>query len=140
MPRPLSNDLRERIVRAVEGGMSRNAAANKFDVSISTAVNLIRLWKETGSWLPKRVGGHRKHLLSVHKDRIERMLEEKPDMTVAEMQSRLAGMKIKASPSAITRFLIHLGHSYKKNGARQRARQARRKGGSRGLERRSGVA
>ena len=33
MAKPLSNDIRERIVRAVEGGMSRNAAAQKYDVS-----------------------------------------------------------------------------------------------------------
>lgn len=124
MPRPLSNDLRERIVRVVDSGMSRNATARKYDVSISAVVKLIQRWKATGSYLPERVGGQRKHLLAAHTDKVNRLLTEKPDITVAEMQARLAAIKIKVSQSAITRFLIHLGHSYKKNRSRQRTKSA----------------
>ena len=124
MPRPLSNDLRERIVRVVDGGMSRNAAARKYDVSISAVVKLIQRWNTTGSYLPERVGGWRKHLLAEHTDQVNRLLADKPDITVAEMQARLAAIKIKVSQSAITRFLIHLGHSYKKNRSRQRTKSA----------------
>jgi transposase len=58
MPRPLSNDLREQIVRVVDGGMSCNATAKKYDVSINAVVKLIQQWKATGSYLPKPVGGH----------------------------------------------------------------------------------
>jgi len=36
MTAPLSNDLRERVVRAIEGGLSRRAAAAKFDVSTAS--------------------------------------------------------------------------------------------------------
>jgi transposase len=112
MPRPLSNDLRERIVRAVDGGPSRNATARKLDFSVSAMVKLSQQWKTTGSYLPKRVGGQRKHLLAGHGDKVNRLLSEKPDITVTEMQARLLAVRIKASQSAITRFLIHLGHSY----------------------------
>jgi transposase len=38
MTAPLSNDLGKRVVRAIEGGLSRRAAAAKFDVSIASAV------------------------------------------------------------------------------------------------------
>ncbi|TAL31391.1 MAG: transposase [Alphaproteobacteria bacterium] len=137
MPRPLSNDLRERIVRAVEGGMSRNAAAEKFEVSISSAVKIMQLWKRTGSWLPHKVGGHQRHILLPHEEEVNRILKEKPDITVAEMRVRLAKLKIKASESAITRFLIHIGQSYKKNGSRQRAGQARRSGRAQGAQKSS---
>ncbi len=41
MPAPLSQDLRERIVRAVEGGSSIRQAASRFDVSPSAAVKLM---------------------------------------------------------------------------------------------------
>jgi putative transposase len=122
MPRPLSNDLRERIVRVVDGGMSRNAAAQKYDVSISAVVKLIQRWRTTGSYLPGQMGGWRKHRLAEHSDKVNKLLTDKPDITVAEMQKRLATMRIKVSQSAITRFLIHVGHSYKKNRTRQRAR------------------
>jgi transposase len=124
MPRPLSDDLRKRIVHGVDGGQSCNATAKRFDVSISAVVKLVQRWKATGSYLPQRMGGHRKHLLAEHADKVGRLLAEKPDITVAEMQARLAAIKIKVSQSAITRFLIHLGHSYKKNRTRQRTKSA----------------
>jgi hypothetical protein len=41
MPRPLSEDLRERLVRAVSSGSSRNAAAKKFEVSVSAVIQLV---------------------------------------------------------------------------------------------------
>jgi putative transposase len=126
MPRPLSNDLRERIVRAVDDGLSRNATAKRFDVSVSAVVKLIQQWRATGSYLPKRIGGYRKRLLADHADRVNRLVTEKPDMTVAEMQQQLAAADIKAGPSAIARFLVYLGHTYKKNSSRQRARSTRR--------------
>jgi len=45
MTRAYSEDLRERIVQAVEGGQSRNATARQFDVSISFLVKLVQRWK-----------------------------------------------------------------------------------------------
>ncbi len=50
MARPYSLDLRERVVAAVEkSGMSRNAAAAHFGVGVSTVINWVRRWRETGS-------------------------------------------------------------------------------------------
>ena len=42
MTAPLSADLRERVVRAVESGSSARAAARRFAVSASAAVKLLR--------------------------------------------------------------------------------------------------
>jgi putative transposase len=134
MPRPLSNDLRERIVRAVESGMSRNAAAQKYDVSPSCAIKLVQLWQTTGSWAPKKMGGYRKHILADHADKVEKIIEEKADITLAEMQEVLAKARIKVGQSSITRFLNHLGLSYKKNGSRQRTEQAGCEGGAGRME------
>jgi putative transposase len=126
MPRPLSNDLRERIVRAVDGGLSRNATAERFDVSVSAVVKLMQQWRATGSYLPKRMGGYRKPLLAEHADRVTRLVAEKPDRTIAELQQWFAAEDIKAGASAITRFLTRLGYRYKKNGSRQRTGSAGR--------------
>lgn len=120
MTRPLSKDLRERIVRTVEGGMSRNAAAKKFDVSVSAAVKLLQQWTATGDYGPKKIGGYRKHLLAEHEDEVRRLLAAAPDITLAELKKQLALIKIKAGKSSISRFLNHLGYSYKKNGIRRR--------------------
>src|ERR1700751_1079462 len=60
MGRPYSDDLRERVVRAViKGGLSRHQAAAQFGVGISTAINWVRRFRETGSVKPDQVGGYR---------------------------------------------------------------------------------
>ena len=38
MPRSYSGDLRERVIEAVEGGASRRETAERFEVSVSSAV------------------------------------------------------------------------------------------------------
>lgn len=122
MPRPLSNDIRKRIVEAVQKGLSRNAAAQKYDVAPSSAIKIVALWKKTGSWEPKQIGGYRRHILADHTDKVNQLLEEKPDITLAEMQAALAKDNIKVGQSSISRFFNHLGLTYKKNGARQRTK------------------
>jgi transposase len=140
MTLPISNDLRKRIVKAVDGGLSRNAAAKKYDVGISTVVNLIRRWRETGSFEPGRQGNPHDFKLAPHEERVRKMLDERSDLTLAEMKARLSKAGIKVSKSAIDRFLNHLELGYKKNAARQRAGQARRSGRPRPVERRSGLS
>ena len=50
MGRPYSDDLRERVVKAViKGGLSRHQAAAQFGVGISTAINWVQRFHETGS-------------------------------------------------------------------------------------------
>ncbi|MDF0604036.1 helix-turn-helix domain-containing protein, partial [Psychromarinibacter sp. C21-152] len=56
MGKPLSLDLRRRIVACVEAGQSRRAAAAKFDVSPSFVVELMRRYRKTGSLEPARQG------------------------------------------------------------------------------------
>ncbi|MDF0604034.1 helix-turn-helix domain-containing protein, partial [Psychromarinibacter sp. C21-152] len=56
MGRPLSLDLRRRIVACVEAGQSRRAAAAKFDVSPSFVGELMRRYRKTGSLEPARQG------------------------------------------------------------------------------------
>ena len=52
MVHPLSNDLRLRLVDFVEEGHSRREAAARFKTAASSAVNIVRLWKSTGSVEP----------------------------------------------------------------------------------------
>jgi putative transposase len=60
MAKPYSTDLRELVVAAVEkAGMSRRQAALHFDVGISTGISWARRFRETGSVLPGKMGGHK---------------------------------------------------------------------------------
>ena len=80
MPAPLSSDLRERIVRAVEKGSSIRQAALRFEVSPSAAVKLMRRVRESGSSAPARFGGHRRPILDEHDTLVRTLLDAKPDI------------------------------------------------------------
>jgi transposase len=49
MGRAYSEDLRSRIVTAVEAGATRTAAAAQFAVSVSCAIKLVQRFRQTGS-------------------------------------------------------------------------------------------
>ena len=55
MSKPLSVDLRERVVAAVDGG--RRKDAERFGVSISSAIGWTAQMRRTGDVQPRRVGG-----------------------------------------------------------------------------------
>jgi len=112
--RPYSEDLRERIVRAVEGGMSRNAAAKHFDVAVSTVVKLLQRWTTTGSVKPAQFGGWKKPSQAAHEDRIRALVAEKSDITIKELLARLAAEKIETKPSTLGALLQRLGLTRKK--------------------------
>ena len=49
MPRPYSQDLRDRVIGAVEAGRPARSAARVYGVSESTAVKWVQRWRRTGS-------------------------------------------------------------------------------------------
>ena len=57
----LSDDLRTRVVELVlSGGLSRNAAAKHFKVSIASAVRWVKQFETTGEISPKACGSGRR--------------------------------------------------------------------------------
>jgi transposase len=89
MTAPLSQDLRARIVRAVQKGSSIRQAAARYEVSPSAAVKLLRRVRETGSSAPARIGGHRRRILEPHQDLLRALVEAKPEITLAEIRAVL---------------------------------------------------
>jgi transposase len=57
-------DLRERVVAAIEGGMSRRRAAARFGVSCSVAIEWMKRLRETGSVAPGQMGGQKPKKIS----------------------------------------------------------------------------
>ena len=53
MARTYGADLRGRVVAAVEGGLSRRAAAERFKVGVSTAIKWVRAWRDHGRSVAK---------------------------------------------------------------------------------------
>ena len=109
MTRPYSVDRRERVVRAVEAGLSRRAAARRFEVSVRFVIKLMQRWRREGSVEPERYGGWKRPALAAHAERVHDLLRREPDLTIAELRSRLAAAAIQVSPAAISRFLTAAG-------------------------------
>jgi transposase len=116
MPAPISMDLRLRIVGAVERGSSIRAAARRFAVSPSAAIKLMQRVRATGSAAPDRYGGYRRPLLRPHESTLRRLVETKPDITLAELQAALhARIGIRAGLSTIHNALRRIGLRHKKS-------------------------
>jgi transposase len=90
MAKYLSEDLRIRVIRAVEGGMSRNAAARRFGVSIASAVRWMAAYLRSGQTAPKPRGGDRRSgRLEAQADLLMSAIKETPDITLSELRQRL---------------------------------------------------
>jgi transposase len=104
MPKSYSGDLRERVIEAVESGASRREAAEEFEVSVSSAVKWLQRWQERGNAAPKPRGGSVSPL-ETYAVQILALVVEKPDLTLAETVAELRKRRIRASRSALWRFL-----------------------------------
>lgn len=116
MPAPMSLDLRERIVGAVEGGCSIRSVARRFAVSPSAAIKLMRRVRETGSATPARVGGHRRPLLEAHQGELAKLVGATPDITLVELQAEVQRrFGLTPALSTLHRTLRQIGLRHKKS-------------------------
>jgi transposase len=140
MARSLSQDLRKRVVEAVNGGLSRRAAAARFGVCAASAVRWVAAWERTGEIAAKPQGGDRRSgrieavgatILEALKARVDLTLDELSELVWSRHGQRFAR-------STLWRFLDRHGLTVKKNRARSRAGQARRRRAARRMVRRAG--
>lgn len=91
MAKSLSVDLRRRVVEAVGSGMSRRAAADRFGVSVASAVRWHQQFKATGTVSPQKQGGDRRSKrIEAYGAFIVETITSQPDLTLAELQARLS--------------------------------------------------
>jgi transposase len=82
-------------------------------------------FETTGGCLPQKFGGHKRHALAEHEDKVRALVAAEPDLTITELWKKLTALEIKAGRSAAGRFLRHLKLTYKKNSARRGTGKAR---------------
>ena len=105
MTKPLSVDLRSRVIAAVERGTSCRQAAARFGVSVSSAIRWHALSRTVGDATPKPQGGDRRSArIEAHAAAILGALERKPDITLADLRDELAGCGIGVSIAGLWRF------------------------------------
>ncbi len=127
MAGPYSSDLRERVVASVEcDGLSRNQAALRFGVAVSTAVGWVKRFRQTGSVEPGQMGGHKPRAISgAHRDwLIERC--RVADFTLRGLVAELASNRgLKVDYRSVWEFVHDEKLSYKKKRSGQRAGPSR---------------
>jgi|KBSSwiStaDraftv2_1062776.scaffolds.fasta_scaffold382653_3 transposase len=126
MGKPLSLDLRERVVAAVDGGLSRRKAAERFGVSISSAIRWTSLRRRTGELRPQRLGGDKRSArIEAHAALILSLVEARGDITLAELRSALAERGIAVAVSTLWRFFERHRITLKKRPGMRPSRAAR---------------
>lgn len=110
--RPYSNDLRSRVVAAMEAGGSCPAVAAIYEVAPSTAVNWHRQYRRTQSYAPLAIGGDRRWKLS---GELAWLSAAVPDLTLAEVRNELAARGVIVSYAGVQRTVRRLGLRFKKN-------------------------
>lgn len=118
MSRPLSMDLRERVVAAVAAGKSCRSVAARFDVAVSSVVKWSQRYRATGSVAPGKMGGHRKRVLEPHRAFIVERIGATPHLTLHGLKDELAARGVKVSHNTVWTFLRREGLRFKKNAVR----------------------
>ena len=121
MARAYSSDLRDRVVAAVMAGATVRSAAERFGVSVASAVKWSQRYRATGSVAPGKMGGHRKPVLEPYRAFIKERISQTPHLTLHALKDELAARGIKVSHNAVWLFLRREGLRFKKNAARPRA-------------------
>ena len=129
MPKPYSQDLRDRVIDAVrKGAMSRRAAARRYEISESVAIKWLERVERDGSRAPVGHGGHRASKLMPHREFLEAVRAEKSDITLQALCDRLLserGVRDKADTSMMSRFFRRIGVTFKKRPSSRASRIAR---------------
>jgi transposase len=113
MGKPYADDLRLVAVRLIEEGHTRPEVAELCGISLSTVGRYIRRYRATGSVSPDKFGGYKDYALAKHGERIRRWIARQPDLTLLELQARLAETGVNVAASSVFRFLRHLGLTFK---------------------------
>ena len=126
MAKPLSMDLRARVVAAVvEEGLSCRQAALRFGIGVSTAIAWVRRFRETGSVAPGQMGGHKPTAIAgEHQAFLVQRIRER-EFTLRGLVAEFAERGLKVDYRSVWNFVHAEKLSFKKNRHRQRTRSPR---------------
>lgn len=114
--KPYSEDLRERVVAAVEGGQRRKDVVARFEVSLPTIERWLRLKQETGRLTPRPVPGPPAVKMGPLKAALPERLAARPDATLAEQCSWWRGVSgVEVSTATMSRTISRLDWTRKKS-------------------------
>lgn len=134
MGKPYSLDLRERVVAAIEGGMSRHGAAKRFGIAVSTAIGWMQRVEKTGSVAAGQMGGHKPKTLSgEHAAWLAQRIRE-ADFTLRGLVAELAERGLKVDYRSVWAFVHAEKLSFKKKPGGWRTRPSRHRQATRAVD------
>lgn len=113
--RAYSQDLRERVLRAVDEGKPRAQIIELFHVSRATIKRYLKQRRETGTVLPRPIPGRTPKKGAVLQAHIIELLHERPDARLEDYcQLWETQHGIKVSPSTMSRAIRQANYTRKK--------------------------
>ena len=123
MARSYSQDLRDRVIDTALSGVPARQVAARFGVGIATAIVWVRRARKSGERTARRQGQPRRSKLDPHRDFLLGLIETTSDITIVEMQERLATERgVTASVGTIWTFLDRCNMTVKKRPPMRRSR------------------
>jgi transposase len=123
-----SQDLRDRILRALDRGERPTDISIRFEVSRDFIYQVKNRRDKEGITHSLQIGGHRQSRIAPMETIIREWIKVEADLTLAALCERLKAYDIVIKVPALWHQLDKWGLSYKKNSARQRARAEGRTG------------
>src|SRR5271169_2282916 len=100
MGHPLSCDLRDRALAAIDTGMSRRAVAERFGVSAASVIRWDQRRRREGHARPRPQGGDKtSHRIEAQAEVILEAVKRQPDITLKELRVLLAGRGVSVAVS-----------------------------------------
>jgi len=115
--KPISNDLRRRIIEAIQANEeSQPEIGERFAVSLSTVEKLWHRFRATGSYEPLPHSGGRSRSLEADEELIRAEVASQPDSTLAELTAKVAlgNNRVPVSLMTMSNELRRLGLPRKK--------------------------
>jgi transposase len=132
-----SQDLRDRVLWALDRGERPTAIARRLEVSRVWIYRVRDREQKTGKRTSYQIGGHRRSRVADLKSEVCAWIEQEPDLSLAELCQRLANQGVAIKTGALWHQLNQWNLTFKKNPARQRARTRRRQAGAPRVDRSS---
>jgi transposase len=128
-----SQDLRDRVLRALDRGEGPSSIARRLEVSRVWVYHVRDRERKTGKRVSFQIGGHRRSRVADLESVLRAWIEAEPDLALSELSARLAKQDVLIKPGALWHQLNKWNLTFKKNPARQRARTRGRTAGAASL-------
>ena len=130
---PYSQDLRDRVLWALDRGERPTAIARRLEVSRVWIYRVRERQQKTGQRTSFRIGGHRRSRVAEMESVLRAWIEQEPGLSLAELCERLRRQDVSIKTGALWHQLNKWNLTFEKNPARQRARTRGRAGGTKSM-------